>query len=108
MLGASISSRQPTICCNSASPQARQAHPWSWPLDQHLAPEAHQAGRAPARLGCHFTGFLHEPLHLDQAAEVLLVESDTGQCLYSPLEVEQGEGGGHELEDHRTVLDLAA
>ena len=93
MLDRSISWRQPTIDCDSASPPAGQAHPGSRSLDQDFAPEAYQPGRSPAGLGRDLAGFLHQPLHLHQPAEILLMKPHPGQGLDGLLEVEQGEGG---------------
>src|SRR5690606_1527888 len=53
-------------------------------------------------------GLLDQSLLLDETAEVRLVQADAGQSLDRLLELEEGEGGWHQFEDDRPVLDLAA
>src|SRR5688572_18703464 len=51
---------------------------------------------------------LQEVAVFDQAPEVLLVQAHARQGFDRSLQLQQGEGLRQELEDHRTVLQLAA
>src|SRR5206468_1982 len=73
-----------------------------------LAAEAHEPRRPAAGRGADLAGFLDETLLLDEPAEILLVQPDTGECLDGSLQLQEREGWRHELEYDRPVFDLAA
>ncbi|MDV7390008.1 hypothetical protein RZS08_01590, partial [Arthrospira platensis SPKY1] len=75
---------------------------------QHLATEAEQ--RSGPTAGSHLDAIdaLHQPAALDQATEVLGVQTVAGQRLHHPLQAGQGEAFRQQLEHHRAVLQLAA
>src|SRR6185295_2048811 len=90
------------------SPHARQADSRRRPFSEHIAAEDEElGGAAPGQQRLAARPF-DQPPALDEAAEVLLVEADSGEGLDEALELEEREARGEQLEDHRAVLELAA
>ena len=54
------------------------------------------------------SGLFNQVLAFNQAAEILLVQCDAGQCLRGFLQLGEGEFRWHQLEQHRPVFDLGA
>src|SRR6267154_41499 len=90
------------------APPGAQAQTGSRALEQHLAAKADEARRPAAGRRADLPGFLDEALLLDEAAEILLVQPDTGERLDGALQLQQREGRRHQLEHDRPVFDLAA
>src|SRR5690606_32769522 len=82
------------------------AHARCGPLEQDLAAEPVEAGRASASLRPYLPGRLDKPSTFDQPAEVLLVQMRAEDGLDGLLQLEQRELVRHELEDDRAILDL--
>jgi len=89
-------------------PQQRQRESRRRPRGQQFAAEAEEFGGAAAGFGVHAAEALDEVGALDDAAEVLLVQGDAADRLHGALQRREGEGLGHQFEDHRAVLQLAA
>src|SRR5216683_2884197 len=86
------------------SPAGAQAQSRGRALQQYLAAETNQPRRPAAGGGADLAGFLDETLLLDQPAEILLVQPGAGKRLDGALQLQQREGGHHQLEHHRTVF----
>src|SRR5471030_1318996 len=76
-------------------------------FDKDLAPEAHEARRAPTSRGGDVAGLLDEAPLLDETTKILLMQPDPRQRLDRALKLRQGEGRRHQFKHHRAVLDLA-
>src|SRR5215212_5675783 len=85
----------------------RQPHPRRRPLQQNLAPKAHQPGRSPARLCRALARFLHQALCFDETTKVLLMQANAREGFHRALELQEREGGRHEFEHHGPILNLA-
>src|SRR5258708_6590774 len=89
------------------APPGAQAQTGSRALEQHLAAKADEARRPAAGRRADLPGFLDEALLLDEAAEILLVQPDTGERLDGALQLQQRDGQRHKLAHDRTVFTLA-
>src|SRR6516164_2164860 len=77
-------------------------------LEQHLAPKTHEPRRSPPGLGADPAGFLYQTLMLDEPAKILFVQPHPRQCFDRALQLQQRERRRHQLENDRSILDLAA
>src|SRR5207248_4574505 len=111
-----VNPRQPALAAwqtagqvlSGRSPSGAKAQTGGGTLEQHLAAKAHEPRRPAASRRADLAGFLDKTLLLDQPAEILLVQSDAGERLDGPLQLQQREGRRHQLENHRPVFDLAS
>src|SRR6478672_548529 len=78
------------------------------PLAQHFAAEAEQFGGPPAAAAGKLARALYQALFFHQAAEILLVQLDSGNRLHRALQIKKREGRRHQLKYNRTVFHLAA
>src|SRR5258707_15291705 len=92
----------------SGRARQRQLGPGDGALDEDLAAEAIELGRAAAGLGRDRAGLLDEALLIDEAPEILLVEPPPGERLDGTLQLQEGKGGRHQLEDDGPILNLGA
>src|SRR5260370_5516112 len=92
----------------SGRPRQRQLGPGDGALDEDLAAEAIELGRAAAGLDRDRAGLLDEALLIDEAPEILFVEPPPGECLDGTLQLQEGKGGRHQVEDDGPILDLVA
>src|SRR6516225_6210167 len=68
-----------------------------------------QSRRRPAAgLSADPAGLFDQTLVLDETPEILLVQPHSRQRLDGALQLQQGEGGRHQLENDWSILDLAA
>src|SRR5690606_4769106 len=82
------------------------AHARCGPLEQDLAAEPVEAGRASASLRPYLPGRLDKPRTFDPPAEVLLVQVPAVDGLDGLLPLEHRELVGHGLACHRAILAL--
>src|SRR5207237_306322 len=74
--------------CGLAPPQAQARRR---PFPQNLAAETEKLGRPPPGRRGKFAGSLHQALFRNQAAEILLVEPESGQGFDGALQFQQGK-----------------
>src|ERR1700722_20192191 len=77
-------------------------------LAQDFTPEGKQLGGASTPDGCESASPLDESLFGDEAAEILLVKPDPGDCFDGSLQFEEGERRRHQLEDDAAIFHLSA
>ena len=77
-------------------------------LEQNVAAEAKELGRAAARFRADIARRLDETAIFHQPAEVLFVQMMPGDGFDRLLQFEQSEGFGHHFKHHGAVFEFAA
>src|SRR5215470_20184492 len=86
----------------------RKFSPDNSPLEQHVAPEPEQLGGPTACLRRNVSAIFDQSLLVDQPAEILFVQSLSGERLDRALQLKQCEFRRHQLEYHGTVFDFGS
>src|SRR6056297_43130 len=84
------------------------AEAWAGPLQLHLGAVAEELGRTAGAGVAGLAGAFDQAGAQHEAAEVLLVQADTGERFHGALELEQREGLADQFEHDRAVGELAA